>query len=267
MMKNSSSKRIIVIALDGVPYSFFPTIKELSLAPHLYSLYEENKIQPIETTLPPVSSVAWASFLTGVNPGVHGITGFVDRVPGSYEPFVPTAENFKVPTIYQHLSRMGLRVCSLGVPATFPPSPINGVLVSGFLAPNLERSTYPPEEFEVLKSFGYQLDIDAWSARESASSLFEQLPKTLTARLNAARHYLAMENWDLFVLHLIETDRLHHFIWRQLARREEPAVNLFRIIYTHTLTHTHLHTHTHTYRQYTHTYTQIKLTYTLKHSL
>ncbi|MCH7619202.1 MAG: alkaline phosphatase family protein [Candidatus Marinimicrobia bacterium] len=215
-----------------MPFSFLPKIKELGIAPFLTSLHEEGKIASMTTTLPPVSSVAWASFLTGENPGIHGITGFVDRKPDGYDPFVPTAENLLVPTIYQHLSRLGLRVCSLGVPATFPPAPINGTIVSGFLAPNLERAVYPPEELEKLKSFDYRLDIDAWSARKSHDSLFEQLPKSLTSRLNAAKHYLARERWDLFVLHLLETDRLHHFLWREMNSGEQSAVDLFAVIYS-----------------------------------
>lgn len=215
-----------------MPFSFLPKIKELGIAPFLTSLCEEGKAASMTTTLPPVSSVAWASFLTGENPGIHGITGFVDRKPDGYDPFVPTAENLLVPTIYQHLSRLGLRVCSLGVPATFPPAPINGTIVSGFLAPNLERAVYPPEELEKLKSFDYRLDIDAWSARKSHDSLSEQLPKSLTSRLNAAKHYLAREKWDLFVLHVLETDRLHHFLWREMNSGEQSAVDLFAVIYS-----------------------------------
>ncbi len=231
MFISDSDKRVIVIALDGVPYSFFPIIKELNLSPILTSLYEANEIHSMTTTLPPVSSVAWASFLTGVNPGVHGLTGFVDRKPDGYAPFVPTAEDLQVSTIYQHLSRFGLRVCSIGVPATFPPVPINGILVSGFLAPNLERSVYPKEEVETLKSFDYKLDIDAWSARESGESLMAQLPKTLSARIKTASHYLNKESWDLFVFHILETDRLHHFMWRQMMDKESKALDLFSTLY------------------------------------
>ena len=231
MFSKNANKRVIVIALDGVPYSFFPAIKELNLSPVLSSLHQANKIHPMTTTLPPVSSVAWASFLTGLNPGVHGLTGFVDRKPGGYIPFVPTAEDLKVSTIYQYLSRLGLRVCSIGVPATFPPVPINGILVSGFLAPNIERSVYPKEEVETLKSFDYRLDIDAWSARESDESLIAQLPKTLSARIRTASHYLIRENWDLFVFHILETDRLHHFMWRQMKNKESKALNLFSALY------------------------------------
>ena len=228
----SSRKRVIVIALDGVPYSFFPAIGEMNLSPILSSLHKTNKIQTMTTTLPPVSSVAWASFLTGVNPGVHGITGFVDRRQEGYAPFVPTAEELQVSTIYQHLSRIGLRVCSIGVPATFPPVPINGILVSGFLAPNVERCVYPIEEIETLRSFNYKLDIDAWSARESDESLITQLPKTLSARINTAIHYLNKEKWDLFVFHILETDRLHHFMWRQMKDKEPKALDLFSNLYS-----------------------------------
>ena len=231
ILSKSSRRRVIVIALDGIPYSFFAAIEEMNLSPLLSSLHQTNKIYPMTTTLPPVSSVAWASFLTGVNPGVHGLTGFVDRKPDGYEPFVPTAVNLRVSTIYQHLSRLGLRVCSIGVPATFPPVPINGILVSGFLAPNVERSVYPLEEVEILKSFDYRLDIDAWSARESDESLIIQLPKMLSARINTANHYLNREKWDLFVFHILETDRLHHFMWRQMKDKESKALDLFSTVY------------------------------------
>lgn len=222
---------MVVIAVDGLPYSFFPQINKLNLSPFLSNLYDMNLIHPMTTTLPPVSSVAWASFLTGVNPGEHGITGFVDREVNGYNPFVPTASNLKATTIYQHLSWHGLRICSLGVPATFPPEPINGVIVSGFLAPNLERAVYPIEEINYLNSIGYQIDIDIWSARKSADSLMEQLPRTLSSRLNAARHYLSRESWGLFVLHILETDRLHHFMWRQMEEGENSTINLFSGIY------------------------------------
>ena len=222
---------MVVIAIDGLPYSFFPKIDNLNLSPFLADLHQRKLIHPMTTTLPPVSSVAWASFLTGVSPGEHGITGFVDREPNGYAPYVPTASNLNATTLYQHLSRKGLRICSLGVPATFPPEPINGVIVSGFLAPSLERAVNPKEEFNYLKSIKYQIDIDAWSARKSDESLIEQLPKTLSARLKAARHYISREPWDLFVLHILETDRLHHFMWRQMEEGETPAIDLFSTVY------------------------------------
>ena len=222
---------MVVIAIDGLPFSFFSKIDKLDLSPFLADLYRKKMIHPMTTTLPPVSSVAWASFLTGVSPGEHGITGFVDRVVNGYAPFVPTASNLNAATLYQHLSQYGLRICSLGVPATFPPEPVNGVIVSGFLAPSLERAVYPNEEYNYLKSIDYKIDIDAWSARKSDLSLIEQLPKTLSARLKAARYYLTREPWDLFVLHILETDRLHHFLWRQMEEEESSAIDLFTTIY------------------------------------
>ena len=152
MITQSKKKRVVVIAIDGLPFSFFPKIDKLDLSPFLADLYQKKLLHPMTTTLPPVSSVAWASFLTGVSPGEHGITGFVDREPDGYAPYVPTASNLNVTTLYQHLSRNGHRVCSLGIPATFPPEPINGVIVSGFLAPSLKRAVYPKEEYTYLKS-------------------------------------------------------------------------------------------------------------------
>ncbi len=82
-------RRLVVIGLDGTPYTFLKKeIGEGSL-PNLSGLFARGRLAQMETEIPTISSVAWASFMTGANPGEHGIFGFTDRQPGSYELFFP----------------------------------------------------------------------------------------------------------------------------------------------------------------------------------
>jgi len=205
---------LFVIGLDGTPYTFLK--KEISGGsfPHMANLFSHGGLAQMETEIPTISSVAWASFMTGVNPGEHGIFGFTDRKPGSYELFFPNYSDLKAETIWDRISRDGGRCCVINVPSTYPARPVNGVLVSGFVAPNLERAVYPAEAYSYLSHSGYRIDVDAAKARDSLDLLLKDLHETLEKRREAMLHFHAQENWDFFMCVFTGTDRLHHFLWR-----------------------------------------------------
>ncbi|MHB1464027.1 MAG: alkaline phosphatase family protein [Thermoleophilia bacterium] len=204
----------MVIGLDGAPYTFLKKeIGEGSL-PNLASLFARGRFKQMETEIPTISSVAWASFMTGANPGEHGIFGFTDRKPGSYEIFFPNYSDLKAEPIWDRISREGGRCCVLNVPSTYPARPVNGVLVSGFVAPSLEGSVYPAEAYDYLSRSGYRIDVDTAKARESLDLLLEDLHVTLEKRREAMLHFHEQEDWDFFMCVFTGTDRLHHFLWR-----------------------------------------------------
>jgi predicted AlkP superfamily phosphohydrolase/phosphomutase len=211
---NDGIKRpLFVIGLDGTPYTFLKKeIGEGSL-PHMADLFSRGGLAQMETEIPTISSVAWASFMTGVNPGEHGIFGFTDRRPGSYELFFPNYNDLKAEPIWDRISREGGRCCVINVPSTYPARALNGVLVSGFVAPNLERAVYPAEAYGYLSKSGYRIDVDAAKARDSLDLLIEDLHVTLEKRREAMLHFHAQEDWDFFMCVFTGTDRLHHFLW------------------------------------------------------
>ncbi|MCX7598988.1 MAG: alkaline phosphatase family protein, partial [Armatimonadetes bacterium] len=106
-------ERVVVIGLDGVPCSFLRAQIAAGNLPNLARLAAEGELREAVSVHPPVSSVAWASFLTARNPGKHGIFGFVDRRPLSFDLYIPTASDLKAQTIWEILSRQGRRVCSI----------------------------------------------------------------------------------------------------------------------------------------------------------
>jgi predicted AlkP superfamily phosphohydrolase/phosphomutase len=69
--------RVVVLGFDGVDERILRAYMEAQELPHLRALAAEGGFQPLESELPPESPVAWASMLTGVNPGRHGIHDFV----------------------------------------------------------------------------------------------------------------------------------------------------------------------------------------------
>ncbi|MDP6776174.1 MAG: alkaline phosphatase family protein, partial [Candidatus Latescibacteria bacterium] len=209
----TSALRAIVLGLDGVPHSLLRKLVEEGRMPSFSALLDRGSLLPISSVLPTVSSVAWASIVTGCNPGRHNIFGFIDRLPRTHEMFIPNARHLRAKTWVELFGGMGGRVFSMGVPSTYPPKAVNGVLISGFLAPSLERATYPLQVAAELESRGYVIDIDAWEAHEDKDKFLNSVFQALDRRCDTMFHYLGQGEWDLFVAHLIDTDRLHHFLW------------------------------------------------------
>jgi len=213
---SGEERRVVIIGLDGTPYSLITRLAKEGELPHLARILEGGTICPMNSVLPTVSSVAWACFMTGKNPGKHGIYGFVDRVQGSYEIYIPNSKSMRSETLWEVLSRNGKRVVVINVPVTYPPRQVKGILVPGFLMPKLKTGTYPQWVGEKLEEMGYRIDVDPWQARESKDKLLEDLDYTLQKRAEAAFHFLESEPWGLFMLHIMETDRLHHFLWEDM---------------------------------------------------
>lgn len=210
------NRRVVVIGLDGTPFSYMQRLLDQGEMPNFRKLMVEGSFKRMDSVIPCVSSVAWSSFMTGKSPAKHGIYGFVDRKPGSYEVFIPTASHVVGPTLWGYLSTQGKRVFAMNVPVTYPPKPVNGILIGGFLCTNIDKIAYPPSVSEQLKAMNYRIDVDAWQARESREKLLEDVNYTFGKRVEALFHFYEQEPWDFFMAHVMETDRLHHFLWEPM---------------------------------------------------
>ena len=211
-------KRVFVFSIDGVPYTFLKAQLEAGRFPHLRELDGESPLSRMRSVYPTISSVAWSSYMTGKNPAKHGIFGFIDRTPGSAEVFIPTSLNMTSKTLWEILSQQGKQVVVMNVPVTYPPRTVNGLLVSGFLATNLKKATYPAEAAAELESMGYRIDADAALARESLDRFLDDLHQTLDRRVEAMFHLMENRPWDYFHVHIMGTDRINHFLWGLMER-------------------------------------------------
>ena len=227
----SQFSRVVVLGLDGMPHSLLQRLIAEGMMPNFQQLIVQGSLMSMTSVLPTVSSTAWASIATGCNPGKHGIFGFIDRVPQTYEMFIPSSRTLRGKTWIDLFSSMGQRVFSMGVPTTFPPRKVNGILISGFLAPDLKRATYPPSIASELESMGYLIDIDAWQARINRHKFLDEIFWALDRRAEAMFKYYAQESWDLFVAHFMDTDRLHHFLWGDVERGDVSCTAWFNRFY------------------------------------
>jgi len=229
--RKDKGRKVVVIGPDGTPLSLISSLIAEGELPNFARIFEGGSVRPMTSAIPAVSSVAWSCFMTGKNPGKHGIYGFLDRNPNSYDTYIPNSNVMRSETLWEILSRHGKRVVVMNVPVTYPPRRVNGILVAGFLSPRLEKATYPASVGEQLKSMGYRLDVDPWQARENKDKFLEDLYYTLDKRQEAMFHFMETEEWDFFMLQIMETDRLHHFLWEHWEKGDEKYAPAFLKLY------------------------------------
>ena len=202
--------KTVIIGTDGVPFEMIEDFAQTGVMPNTARLIADGMFAKMQSSIPEVSSVAWSSMITGANPAEHGIFGFMELHPCSYRMRFPNYNDVKAPTFWE--KRDGKSVI-INVPATYPVRPMNGVLISGFVSIDINKSVYPADLIGTLQSFDYRLDVDAQKARRSMDLFLEDVEATLQGRIKAYRYLWDYCDWNTFMLVFTGTDRLLHFLW------------------------------------------------------
>lgn len=227
----SLGPQVLIIGLDGAPWSLLRRFIADGTMPHLGRIVQEGSFAPMETSIPDISSVAWTGFFTGMNPGRHRIYGFIDLKPKSYDLEFPNALHVRAPAMWNSLDAARKRSIVVNVPSTYPAQPLNGMLISGFVAIDLAKATYPQSFVPDLQRAGYQLDVDATTAKMSLEAFAKELIKSLDAREAVIWRLLTEQTWDLFIGVITETDRMHHYLWAALEDPAHPQHRFFLDFY------------------------------------
>ncbi|MBI5571929.1 MAG: alkaline phosphatase family protein [Desulfomonile tiedjei] len=215
--------KVAIIGLDGVPFSLLERFFAEGYLPRLAEMADRGTFVKMQSTLPAISSVAWTSFMTGTNPGEHGIYGFTDLKSGEIALRLPSFDDVQCAPLWQQAGTKKSVVVNL--PFTYPARPLDGVLVAGFVAPVFERAVYPPRLIPWLRSMKYRTDVDSVAAREDRRVLIRDLFDTLHVHAEVMSALLAREPWDLFIGVVTGTDRLHHFLF---DAHDNPSHPFFR---------------------------------------
>ena len=223
--------RIVVLGIDGVPHSLLTRFIATGEFPHFARLAAETGLRQMDSVLPTVSSAAWTSYATGKQPGKHGIYGFVDRAPGSYDIEICLATSVVGNTVWDILSAAGKRVFAMNVPVTYPPRRVNGILIGGFLCPSVDKVADPPVVSRYLSSINYRIDTDSMLARQSKDRMLPDVNETLDRRMEAMFHFFEREEWDYFHTHIMATDRINHFLLVSFEAGEKKYADAFVAFY------------------------------------
>lgn len=162
-----TDKRLIVLGVDGMDPTMLEGLMKQGAMPNLSKLASSGGLRSLGTSIPPQSPVAWSNFITGMNPGGHGLFDFLALDRELLIPYLssarvekPDAEplaigRFRIPlaaeetvllrdgqAFWEVLDAAGIPTTMFRVPANYPPVLTSqGRALSGMGTPDLRGSS------------------------------------------------------------------------------------------------------------------------------
>jgi len=212
----------LIIGLDGATFSVLNQLFQAGFLPNIKEAIHKGCFGELQSTIPPVTALAWPSFFTGLNPGRHGSLGWQFPINSDFKrPWINSRQIHGL-KIWDVLNHHGINVFVINMPLTYPPDPIVGGMVSGMLTPNLEAVfTFPLSLKEELLSAipDYQIDIDIQRSQPNLSNIetiigFLRNSRRIThARGQALQWIIQNKQPDIVFVVFELLDRLQHVLW------------------------------------------------------
>ncbi len=211
-------RRVLVIGLDGVPFSLIKAWTAEGIMPNLAALMKRGTAGGLMSTMPPTSAPSWSTFMTGMEPGKTGIFDFLYRKPGTYH-FPPVNSRLRHGRpIWSIISAAGGTVGVVNVPIAYPVDKVNGFMISGWMTPHGANDyTYPREMADELnKVVGNYRIYPTETFSERGREAFFQASYDLLKMRTEANLYLMGKRPDFFMAVYFDTDRILHQLWHYL---------------------------------------------------
>jgi predicted AlkP superfamily phosphohydrolase/phosphomutase len=233
-----AAPQLLIVGLDGATWDLFAPWAESGRLPALGALMRRGTWGRLRSTVPALTLPAWSSFMTGKNPGGHGVYGF-RRLPWNrYEGTgLANARDLRTTTIWDVAAAAGRRVGVINVPPSYPIRPVAGGYVVGcMLTPPGQPFTHPPEVQSELGEYGIDIPppknlrrTDA-DYRERALAYLEGMAQQTRIRADATLRVMAARPVDALCVVFYAPDRVQHYFWeyvdpaRTSAPPDEPAI-------------------------------------------
>jgi predicted AlkP superfamily phosphohydrolase/phosphomutase len=209
------NKKIVIIGLDcASPNLIFDEF--FDDLPNLRKIMENGVYNELESTIPPITVPAWMSMFTGKDPGELGIYGFTNRQNYDYHSFsLVSSQSVKYKKLWDIFTEKDKQNIVIGVPLTYPPSPLKGNMITGFLTPSFESNYTYPKHLKnelVANTENFIFDVNDFRT-EDKERLLKDIYEMTNNHFKIANYLAKNKPWDLFVMVEMGTDRIHHGFW------------------------------------------------------
>ncbi|MEN3044578.1 MAG: alkaline phosphatase family protein [Candidatus Hydrothermales bacterium] len=214
-LKLFSMNPVCIIGIDGGTFKVIEPLCRSGSLRAISNLINEGKKFELITTIPPLTPSAWSSFLTGKNPGKHGILDFYE-LDENFEYRLSSFKLRKQKKIWNILSERKLKSIIYFVPFTYPPERVNGIFVSGFLTPSINSEFTYPLEFknELLKRFpNYRITENIKFSKKNSYKFFEDLVELTDLHGDVMEYLIKNKEFDFFLGVFMTVDHVQHWLW------------------------------------------------------
>jgi predicted AlkP superfamily phosphohydrolase/phosphomutase len=224
-MRNGSQAhqpKVLIIGLDGATFELIKPWVAAGQLPTFKHLLAGGTHADLESTIPPITPPAWTSFMTGMNPGKHGVFNFTEYHPTDHSIRYANAANRKVPTLWKLLSALGWSVGVINVPMTYPPEEVHGYCIAGLDTPDKDSDFVYPRQLkrEIEHAVGeIYLDprhLGYMKTDDRRDKILEALVRIENRRTQIAAYLTKKYPVDVLMLVYTATDTVQHFFWNYL---------------------------------------------------
>jgi predicted AlkP superfamily phosphohydrolase/phosphomutase len=202
------AQRVLIVGWDGADWDILDPLLEAGELPTLQGFLERGKRGVSRSCLPSHSWAAWPTFLTGRDPGGHGVFDILEYRPGAARRMPVSWRSILAPTWPQRLTEAGKTTLLLNVPLTYPPPEIRGTVIAGGVLPARSTYSHPPDAGPRL---GWPINGGSWTTfRHRPAELVDDLENLTRKRAAAMRSLLDEEPWDVACAVFVSTDRAQH---------------------------------------------------------
>ncbi len=216
--------KTILLGLDGATFDNIKPWAEEGLMPNFKKAMEAGTWGELRSTIPPTTPPAWATTVTGKNPGKHGIYDF--RESFLFDPRRPiiNSRSIRAAKLWHILNNLGKKVGVMNVPITYPPEEVDGFMISGMMTPSPDHDyTHPKSLKEEIKAavgdYVPNIDIPQYDVEflDDAMRFFKDMRYCFEKRRDAFFWLLENKEWDFFMPVFVITDRIGHLFWKYLS--------------------------------------------------
>ncbi len=234
--------RTVIFGADGLAFRVIHPLMEQGHMPNFKKLREQGCEATLESKYPPLTPPAWTSLSTGLKPARHGVYDFwtyeegTEHV-GGRKAFVQTHRRGGK-AIWNILSEYGKQVLVINVPITYPPEPVNGIMVSGYLTPGESvEFTYPAsfkeELFRVVPDYEIDIhlhDIFSGKVENRVQKLVDATLEMTRKRIALLKYLLTEKAWDFCYVVFVGPDRLQHSLWDEIIEPDPKTTEYYRML-------------------------------------
>jgi predicted AlkP superfamily phosphohydrolase/phosphomutase len=214
--------KIFIIGLDAATWDLLKTWTEDGELRNIAGLIRKSATGELRSSIPPLTPPAWTSFMTGCNPGKHGIYNFMEPKEGEYGMRYANAGSRRARTLWRTLNEAGHTTGVVNVPFTYPPEKVDGFQISGMDTPS-EKSAFvhPPELKEELEREVGELGLEirylgAMSTDARRDAVLEGMRKLDEQWTRVALQTLEKNPCEVMMVTFMSIDTVQHYFWHYM---------------------------------------------------
>ena len=200
----SSQLQTVLVGLDAACLPILNRLSDSGVIPTIDRLMSDGYTDALASQLPPWTPSAWPSLYTGVNPGKHGVFGFLTF--DGYDWNVVDRTDVEEFAIWELLDQQGYRSVVVNVPVTHPAREIDGAVVPGYVAPE-NPDCVPADALSAVDDYRIYPRTGDGTSREQELADYEEL---VHSRGTVFRDLVETHDPQFGFLQFQQTDTVFH---------------------------------------------------------